>query len=101
MISHPNIIYDNKVLGGDDFEIGLQVKDLNELRNILNKIYEEFVDIIREHKVIQYYKEHKFLLFPSNIQHSSSAFLLNLRCAPFFAYFFLIKKIKIILNDGK
>jgi len=64
--SNPNIVYDDKVLGGDDFEIELQVKDLNDLRNILNKIYEEFAEIIREHKVMEYYKEHKFLLFPLN-----------------------------------
>jgi Lrp/AsnC family transcriptional regulator, leucine-responsive regulatory protein len=65
--SNPNIVYDDKVLGGDDLEIELQVKDLNDLRSILDKIYGEFAEIIREHKVMQYYKEHKFLLFPPNI----------------------------------
>jgi len=65
--SNPNIIYDDKVLGGDDFEVELEVKDLNDLRSILDKIYEEFAGIIREHKVMQYYREHKFLLFPLNI----------------------------------
>lgn len=65
--SNPNIIYDDRVLGGDDFEIELQVKDLDDLRKILDNIYEEFSEIIREHKVMQYYNEHKFLLLPLNI----------------------------------
>jgi len=65
--NNPNIIYDDEVLGGDDFEIELQVKDLNDLRNILDKVYEEFADIIREHKIMQYYEEHKFLFLPEQI----------------------------------
>ena len=65
--ANPNIVYNDVVLGGDDYEIELQVKNLDELRNTLDKIYQEFAGIIREHKVMQYYKEHKFLLFPSDI----------------------------------
>lgn len=65
--NNPNIVYDDEVLGGDDFEIELQVRDLDDLRNILNKIYEEFAEIIREHKIMQYYEEHKFLLLPYKI----------------------------------
>lgn len=65
--SAPNIIYDDEVLGGDDFEIEIQVKDLNELRSLLENIYSEFAEIIKEHKVMQFYEEHKFLLFPKEL----------------------------------
>jgi len=65
--TNPNIIYDDEVLGGDDFEIEIQVKDLNELRVILDKIYKEFAEIIKEHKIMRFYEEHKYLFLPIKI----------------------------------
>jgi len=62
---HPNIIYDNEVLGGDDIEIEVQVKSLNELRSIIKDIKSQFSDIIKNYKYLLFYKEHKFLFFPS------------------------------------
>lgn len=62
--SHPNIVYEDVVLGGDDLEIEIQVQNLNELRKILDKINEEFADIIKEHKIMQFYEEHKYLILP-------------------------------------
>ncbi len=62
---HPNIIYDNEVLGGDDIEIEIQVKSLNALRLIIEEIKLRFSDIIKNYKYMLYYKEHKFLFFPS------------------------------------
>ena len=61
---HPNIIYDNEVLGGDDFEIEIQVKSLNNLRRILDEMKKQFSDIIRNYKYMLFYKEHKYLFFP-------------------------------------
>lgn len=63
----PNIIYDDEVLGGDDFEIELQVKGNEELRVLIDEIKREFADIIKEHRVMQFYKEHKYLLLPVKI----------------------------------
>ena len=62
---HPNIIYDNEVLGGDDIEIEVQVKTLRDLRNLLSEIKEQFAGIIKNYKYIMFYKEHKYLFFPS------------------------------------
>ncbi|MBU1135234.1 MAG: Lrp/AsnC family transcriptional regulator [Nanoarchaeota archaeon] len=61
---HPNIIYDNEVLGGDDIEIEVQVKTLIDLRNLLSEIKEQFAGIIKDYKYIMFYKEHKYLFFP-------------------------------------
>ncbi|MBI4452168.1 Lrp/AsnC family transcriptional regulator [Candidatus Woesearchaeota archaeon] len=60
---HPNIIFDNEVLGGDDFEIEIQVKTLEEFRKIIDNIKFEFSDIIKEYKHMLFYKEHKFVFF--------------------------------------
>ncbi len=61
---HPNIIYDNEVLGGDDIEIEIQVKSLTDLRKIIDIIKKQFSDIIKEYKHMAFYKEHKFVFFP-------------------------------------
>jgi len=62
---HPIIIYDNEVLGGEDFEIEIQVESLKQLREFTNEIKENFSDIIKEYKTLLFYKEHKYLFFPS------------------------------------
>ena len=61
---NPNIIYDNEVLGGDDIEIEVQVKTIQDLRGLLDKIKKRFAEIIKNHKYMVFYKEHKYLFFP-------------------------------------
>lgn len=60
----PNIIYDNEVLGGDDIEIDVQVKSLQELRLLIGQIKEKFSEIIKNYKYMLFYKEHKYVFFP-------------------------------------
>ncbi|MBT4242273.1 Lrp/AsnC family transcriptional regulator [archaeon] len=62
---NPNIIYDNEVLGGDDLEIEVQVKSLKELREIIKEMKNKFSEIIKNYRYMLFYKEHKFLFFPS------------------------------------
>ena len=59
--SHPNIIYINEVLGGDDIELDVQVKSLNKLREVINQIKNQFSAIIRDYKYMHFYKEHKYI----------------------------------------
>lgn len=61
---HPNMIYDNEVLGGDDFEIEIQAASLQDFRAILADLKSRFSDILKEYKHMNFYKEHKFLFFP-------------------------------------
>jgi DNA-binding Lrp family transcriptional regulator len=62
--AHPNIVYDDEVLGGDDIEIELQVKDMQALRAIIEEIKSKFAETIKEYKTLLFYKEHKFLFLP-------------------------------------
>lgn len=62
---HPNIVYDNEVLGGDDIEIELQVPSPKEFRIICNEIKQEFADIISGYKYLLFYQEYKFVFFPT------------------------------------
>jgi Lrp/AsnC family leucine-responsive transcriptional regulator len=61
---NPNIIYRNEVLGGDDLDIEVQVKSDTELRELIELIKKDFGEIIYDYAVLNYYKEHKFLLMP-------------------------------------
>ncbi len=61
---HPNIVYDNEILGGFDIEIEIQVASLNELRGILNDMKQKFSNVINNYTYMLFYKEHKYLFFP-------------------------------------
>jgi len=62
--AHPNIIYDDYVLGGEDFEIEVQVKDIADLRKIIEDIKANFTEMIQDYRTMLFYKEHKYLFFP-------------------------------------
>ncbi|MBI2575470.1 Lrp/AsnC family transcriptional regulator [Candidatus Woesearchaeota archaeon] len=61
---HPNIVYDNEILGGYDLEIEIQVPSLNDLRKVLNEMKEQFPGIIKNYTYMLFYKEHKYVFFP-------------------------------------
>ena len=62
---HPNIVYEESYIGGDDIELGIHVKNHAQLRNMLEDIKERFADIIHDHKILQVYEEHKDTYFIS------------------------------------
>ena len=64
---HPSIIYDDEVLGGDDLEIEVQLKDMQELRKLIEEIKSGFADMIKEYKTMLFYREHKYLFLPVRI----------------------------------
>ena len=61
---NPNVIYEDEVLGGDDIEIEIQINNSQELRGIIDEIRLKFSDIIKDYKILEYYKERKYLFFP-------------------------------------
>jgi len=46
-------------------EIEIQTLSLESLRRILDEIKNKFSNIIRNYKYFSFYKEHKYLFFPS------------------------------------
>jgi hypothetical protein len=48
---HKNIVYRMRTIGGPDFEIELIVKDVFEMRQILNEIKKRFSSSINHHKI--------------------------------------------------
>jgi len=64
---HPNIVYEENYIGGDDVELGIHVKDNTHLRKILDEIKERFSDIIHDHRILQIYEEHKNSYFIGDI----------------------------------
>ncbi len=61
---HPNIVYDNEILGGFDLEIEIQVPSLGDLRLILDEMKERFPGIIKNYTYMLFYREHKYVFFP-------------------------------------
>ncbi|MEK6898630.1 MAG: Lrp/AsnC family transcriptional regulator [Nanoarchaeota archaeon] len=61
---NPFIVYKDEVLGGEDIEIELNVKNQEHLREIMKEIKDNFGQIIKENKTLWYYKEHKYLFLP-------------------------------------
>ena len=64
LLEHPNIVYDNEILGGHDIEIEVQVPSLNDLREVLDKMKEEFSGTIKNYTYMLFYKEHKYVFYP-------------------------------------
>jgi Lrp/AsnC family leucine-responsive transcriptional regulator len=62
----PNIIYFVKYLGNYDLGIDLEVKNSEELRNILQKIKDKFSEEIESYHSILVYQEHKLSYLPEN-----------------------------------
>ncbi|MFH1917977.1 MAG: winged helix-turn-helix transcriptional regulator [Nanoarchaeota archaeon] len=63
--SNKSIVTTNKTIGGADFEIELQLNDLEEFHKILDKLREKFSDIIDSYKYGVARKEIKMVYFPS------------------------------------
>ncbi len=61
---HPNVVYDNEILGGFDLEIEIQVPTLSDLRIILDEMKGRFSGIIKNYTYMLFYKEHKYVFFP-------------------------------------
>jgi len=66
-MANPNIIYDEEVVGGDDYEIEIQTENISEMRKIIEDMKSKFPKIIHEYKILHVFKEHKHIGFPEKI----------------------------------
>jgi Lrp/AsnC family leucine-responsive transcriptional regulator len=61
---NPYIINTNKTIGGADFEIELQLKEINDLYKILDELREKFSDVIKDFEYGIAREEIKMIYFP-------------------------------------
>jgi len=64
LLIHPYVAYRDYVIGGNSTEIEMQLPGERELRNFIDEMKREFSQIIRQHEVFYFYKEHKLLSMP-------------------------------------
>lgn len=62
---HKNIVYRMKTIGGPDFEIEVMVKDVVEMREIINEIREKFSDYIETYRFHRFEYTIKQIYLPS------------------------------------
>ena len=63
---HPNIVYDNELLGGYDIEIEVQTKGRAEYDSFIEEFMNAFGMLVESIDVLTYTKEHKFIFLPLN-----------------------------------
>lgn len=62
---NPNIIYIVKALGPWNYEIDLEVENIERFREIMMEIKTEFSDILKEYFIVNVYQVHKYNFCPS------------------------------------
>ncbi|MDO8555579.1 MAG: Lrp/AsnC family transcriptional regulator [Nanoarchaeota archaeon] len=60
-----NIVYTVKALGPWDFEIDLEVKNIEDFRGIMMSLKSKFQDIIKDYSALLIYQVHKYNFCPS------------------------------------
>ncbi len=63
---HPKIVYTVKVLGQWEFELNVEVKNVEQFRSILRDFKREFSDVVKDASYVNLYKMHKYNFCPSS-----------------------------------
>ena len=64
---HKNVVYRMRTIGGPDFEIEVIVKDVIEMKRIINEIRERFPDIIGHYRFHRFEYSIKQIYLPGEI----------------------------------
>jgi Lrp/AsnC family leucine-responsive transcriptional regulator len=70
---NPNVVYVTEAVGCGDFEFEVDVKDNNELHMHINKIREEFGDLIKDYDICMTYAEEEVNYLPVSETNGLSA----------------------------
>ena len=70
-LEHPCISYVIKALGEWDYELNVEVRDIEEYRALLMELTSEFSDIIREYYGMFVSRIHKFSIMPAGLDLSA------------------------------
>ena len=61
---HPNITYEDRVVGGSDFEFDAELKGYEEFYKLIEEIKSKFPGVIRTYKYYKARKIYKYIYFP-------------------------------------
>ena len=61
---HPNIVYITEAIGGFDFEIEVQIENIDKFYAFLDKMKNQFGKVICDINFFEYVKEHKLNYLP-------------------------------------
>ena len=61
---HPNIIYEDRTVGGSDIEFDLEARDYDEFFKVIEDIKDKFPGLIRTYKYYKCRKIHKYAYVP-------------------------------------
>ena len=61
---HKNIVYRMRTIGGPDYEIEVMVKDVEELKKIINEIRTKFPETIKNYRFHRFEKTLKQVYLP-------------------------------------
>jgi DNA-binding Lrp family transcriptional regulator len=61
---NPNIIFEDKLIGGDDIEFEFEAQTPDQIRSFIDDIRRKFSTIIKEYELLTYYKLHQERFFP-------------------------------------
>ena len=61
---HPNIIYENKVIGGFDFEFDIEIESYEKFYKLIETMKKRFPGLIRTHKFYKARKIYKYVYMP-------------------------------------
>jgi Lrp/AsnC family transcriptional regulator, leucine-responsive regulatory protein len=53
---HPNIVLEDEFLGGDDFEMELNVKGISQLRSLVSEFKSRFSEVLQDYKILHILK---------------------------------------------
>ncbi|MBN1156247.1 Lrp/AsnC family transcriptional regulator, partial [Candidatus Woesearchaeota archaeon] len=62
-LQNPNIVYIVKSLGSWQFEMDVEVRDIEEFRKLMRDFLKQFSNIVSDYTPLNIYDEHKYLFF--------------------------------------
>jgi DNA-binding Lrp family transcriptional regulator len=63
---HPNIVFEDRTIGGSDFEFDVELKSHDEFHELINEFKRKFPGLIRDYSYYRAKKIHKYVYFPES-----------------------------------
>ena len=66
-MQNPNIVYIVNALGNWQLELDIEVKDIQEFRNLMRNFMSNFSDIVSDYTALNIYEEYKYRFFEKKL----------------------------------